>query len=52
MALAVYVDDVLFFGPDANEMEKVITGLETASFELKRETNDIDSAFSFLGIQI
>ena len=25
MALAVYVDDVLFFGPDESEMEKVIT---------------------------
>lgn len=29
MAIVVYVDDVLFFGPDESEMEKVINELQT-----------------------
>ena len=52
MALAVYVDDVLFFGPDGNEMESVINELQTDGFELKREKAGDDTAYNFLGINI
>ena len=52
MAIAVYVDDVLFFGPNEDEMEKVIDELQTDGFELKREKNGDDTAFSFLGIEL
>jgi hypothetical protein len=34
MAIVVYVDDVLFFGPAEAEMEKVITELQADGFEL------------------
>jgi len=52
MAIAVYVDDVLFFGPDADAMETVITELQTDGFELKREKDTNETAYSFLGISI
>ena len=52
MAIAVYVDDVLFFGPNANDMESVINELQTDGFELKREKGHEDTAYSFLGISI
>ena len=52
MAIAVYVDDVLFFGPSEAEMEKVISELQEGGFELKREKGGDDSAYSFLGINI
>ena len=52
MAIAVYVDDVLFFGPDGDAMEKVIDALQTDGFELKREKGTEDTAYSFLGISI
>ena len=32
MAIAVYVDDVLFFGPSEKDMETVITGLQDGVF--------------------
>ena len=35
MAIAVYVDDVLFFGPSEPEMEKVIVELQDKGFKLK-----------------
>ena len=52
MAIAVNVDDVLFFGPDATKMEDVINELQADDFELKREKQEDDSAYSFLGISI
>ena len=52
MAIAVYVDDVLFFGPDSSKMEDVINELQAEGFELKREKGEDDSAYSFLGISI
>ena len=35
MAIVTYADDVLFFGPDEDEMEKVITELQCDGFHLK-----------------
>jgi len=52
MAIAVYVDDVLFFGPDGDAMEEVINELQGSGFELKREKGSDASAYSFLGIDI
>jgi hypothetical protein len=52
MAIAVYVDDVLFFGPSEAEMEKVINELQTGGFDLKREKSGDDTAYNFLGINI
>ena len=52
MAVAVYVDDVLFFGPDKEMMEKVIEELQTDCFELKREKEGEDDVYNFLGINI
>ena len=52
MAIAVYVDDVLFFGPDEEMMEKVIEELQTDGFELKREKEGEDDVYNFLGINI
>ena len=52
MAIAVYVDDVLFFGPDEAMMEKVIDELQTDGFELKREKEGDDDVYNFLGINI
>ena len=37
MAIAVCVDDVLFFGPDETEMKKVIDELQANGHELKLE---------------
>jgi hypothetical protein len=52
MVIAVYVDDVLFFGPSEAEMEKVITELQSKGYELKREKNGDETAYNFLGINI
>ena len=52
MVTVVYVDDVLFAGPNEAEMEQVIIELQTDGFELKREKNGDDSAYSFLGIEL
>ena len=52
MAIATYVDDVLFFGPDAAEMEKVINDLEFNGFKLTREKDTTDTVYDFLGIRI
>lgn len=52
MAIVTYVDDVLFFGPDEAEMEKIITELQCDGFNLKREKNGDDSVYDFLGIHI
>jgi len=52
MAIAVYVDDVLFFGPDEAEMEKVINELQDDNFQLKREKDGDDPVYNFLGLQI
>ena len=35
MAIVVYVDDVLFCGPDKSKMEEVINNLQLKGFELK-----------------
>ena len=43
MAIVTYVDDVLFFGPDEDEMEKGIDELQSDGFRLKREKNGDDS---------
>ena len=52
MALAVYVNDVLLFGPDDKEMDKVIDELQTDGFQLKREKNSSDNVYDFLGIHV
>ena len=52
MALAVYVDDVLFFGPDEKEMKKVVSDLKLQGFELKVEKDAKTMSFDFLGIHI
>ena len=52
MTIAVYVDDVLFYGPDESKMEEVITNLQSKGFQLKREKAGDDSAYDFLGISI
>ena len=44
MAIAVYVDDVLFFGPSESDMENIITKLQAYGFELKREKGGNDTA--------
>ena len=52
MAIAVYVDDVLFFGPNAAEMKQVVQDLKLAGFELKVEKATDQQSFDFLGIHI
>ena len=52
MAIAVYVDDLLFYGPDEEEMEKLVTALQTRGFKLKREKGGDDKAYDFLGISV
>ena len=52
MALAVYVDDVLLFGPCAKEMSAVIKELQLDGFDLKIEKEAKDSSFDFLGVHI
>jgi Reverse transcriptase (RNA-dependent DNA polymerase) len=52
MAIAVYVDDVLFFGPDADAMVTIINELQDSGFELKQEKDSDETAYSFLGIEI
>ena len=52
MAIAVYVDDVLFFGPDGEEMKKVVTDLKLDGFKLKIEKEINVTSFDFLGIHI
>ena len=52
MALAVYVDDVLLFGPSAQEMLTVIQELQVDGFDLKIEKTATDQAYDFLGVRI
>ena len=52
MALAICVDDVLLFGPDASEMTKVTKELKLDGFELKVEKEATQSSHDFLGIHI
>ena len=52
MALAVYVDDVLLFGPCAKDMSDVIQDLQLDGFELKIEKKATDTAYDFLGVHI
>ncbi len=47
MALAVYVDDVLFFGPDPLEMKKVVADLKLQGFDLKIEKTETDMEYDF-----
>jgi hypothetical protein len=44
----VYVDDCLFFGPDASKIESFISELEHDGMSLTRE----DDAFNFLGVEV
>ena len=52
MAIAVYVDDLLFYGPDESKMEELIQNLQVDGFELKREKGGDDPAYDFLGIHV
>jgi Reverse transcriptase (RNA-dependent DNA polymerase) len=52
MAIAVYVDDVLFFGPSEADMETIIDEIQSDGFELKQEKGGDDTAYNFLGISI
>ena len=52
MALVVYVDDVLLFGPDETNMEKVLKELQSADFDLKLEKPVAESTNVFLGINV
>ena len=52
IATAVYVDDVLFFGPDTDAIEKVITELQTCGFDLKQEKYAEETTYNFLGINL
>ena len=52
IAIAVYVDDVLLFGPSEQEIEKVLQELQTDGFELKREKGGNDTVYNFLEINI
>ena len=52
MALAVYVDNVLFFGPDTKEMRQVVNKLKFQGFELKIEKEANKMVYDFLGIHI
>ena len=52
MALAIYVDDVLFFGPSAEAMDPVIKELQLEGFELKIEKDAQDKTYDFLGVHI
>ena len=52
MCLVVYVDDVLLFGPDEKEMDKVLSELKLEGFDLKVEKTGAQKAYDFLGIHI
>ena len=52
MALVVYVDDVLLFGPDEKEMQKVLEDLKLDGFELKLEKDGAQQSYDFLGINV
>lgn len=52
MALVVYVDDVLFFGPSEDEVQKFIDELQADGFELKLKKSGEQSTYNFLGINI
>ena len=51
MVVVTCDDDTLFFGPNGNEIDKVIKELEEKGFSLTREdmSNDV---FAFLGVEI
>ena len=52
MALAVYVDDVLLFGPDEEEMNKVLEELKLDGFDFNIEKKGVDKTYNFLGINV
>ena len=52
MALAVYVDAILLFGPDEKEMNKVLEELKLDGFNLKIEKKGVDKTYDFLGINV
>ena len=52
IALAVYVDDVLLFGPCSKIMSQVISDPQTNGFELKVEKAANDQSFDILGVHI
>ena len=52
LVLAVYGDDVLLFGPNADEMDKVLEELQLAGLELKTEKDTNDNSYDFLGIHV
>ena len=49
MVVLSYVDDCLFFGPDAGEIDKVIQDLKKQGMGLTVETG---SAYAFLGVDV
>jgi hypothetical protein len=51
MGIVAYVDDLLFLGPNEEEIEAV-TELQCNGFQLQREKNGDDSVYNFLGIHI
>ena len=48
MAILVYVDDCLLFGPKGEDIDEVIQELKDDGFDLTHE----DDAFAFLGVQV
>ena len=52
MALVVYADDVLLFGPDKTEMKKDLSELKLQGLELKVEKKGEDKTYDFLGISV
>ena len=52
MASAVHVDDLLLFGPDQKEMNKVLKELELDGFKLETEKESKDVFHDFLGVSL
>ena len=52
MILITYVDNTLLFGPDLNQIEKVVSKLEGLGYGLTLEEGDESTAFAFLGVSI
>ena len=50
MAVVAWVDDCLFFGPDARKIDEMIEVLHKAGFALKRE--EPADVFTFLGVDL
>ena len=47
-----HADDLLLFGPDEKEMNKVLKELELDGFELKTEKEAKDGSCDFLGTSV